>query len=239
MSLDTNLKMRYQAPFEGFNPRADWQAYQNRLHDPWGYLDSIGIHVVVEMLHHGLHPRAISRQLNVSQNVLLKWIEVDDDRRSQYDWAFENAATNEMYDARDIVDSCGLTSEEINKAGKQAEHRRHLAKGLGARRWGAKLDVNATTTATVNYNFNVELLPHQKQALEGQAQRIEKDQQIQPLDFNELLGSGLGAIDLSIGVKDKDGLSYEEAAAQEAGSEEKDFEAESNGEGQEEDGGQA
>lgn len=218
MSLDLATKLKYMAPFRGYDFRQPHETYQGRQKDPWRYLDvNVGVEKICEMLMHGIGPRDIAHAINLAQGVIMKWIEADQDRLNAYEWAFAHYADNTMYEARDILDNAPLLSEAINKAGKQAEHRRHMAKGFGAKRWGNKVDINQTMQATVSYNFNVALLPQQKAALEGQYTQVSKD--APPMvNFNDLLGGSNAAADLVIPGKEK--MSYEEAEANEKGSEE-------------------
>lgn len=212
MALSTGLKMRYSAPLHKFNPRSNWELYINRMKRPIEYLDDIGIYPICEMILMGCGPRDVAIELGISQTILLKWIEDDSDRKKQYEWAINAEGDNKMYEAMKILDDAPLDPVAIGKAAKQAEHRRHMAKGMGAKRWGNKVDVNQNVQATLSYSFDIAVRTSDvssARVISGEAKKIEETK---PFDFNDLLGAG-SAADLL--VNEKDGLTYEEAKAQE------------------------
>jgi len=213
MSLDLAMKSRYHPTLANFNPRA-YSKYWDRQKDPWGYLDQVGIEVPCEMLLCDAHPREIANAIGVTQRVLLAWVNNDSARQNAYEEAYQQAADNQMFDAKQLLADTPWVNEAISINGKRAEHARHMAKGLGSRRWGNKVDINQNMTATVSYQFNIALDDKQKaQVIEGESRRVGGvPNAIPQLDFNDLIGPG-SSIDLGIG-KDK-GMSYEEAAAQE------------------------
>lgn len=212
--MNETLRERYIPAVANFDPRQyGWSDYLNRKTAPWKHLDNIGISRICEMLSYGMSPKRIAEKIGLSSAVIAKWIEADTGRNEEYQWAFSQYADNAMYDAREIIDDAHPDSDSLKKAALQADHRRHMAKGFGVKRWGNKVDVNQNVNATVSYNFNIGLLPAQKAALEGEARRVEKDS-VGPVDINELLGPGIDVVDLS--VPNNTGMTYEEASAQEA-----------------------
>ena len=157
--LSPELRQKYIPSLQGFNPRA-YPSYWDRQKQPWKFLDDVGIDTICEFIMNGFSPMYIKQQLSLPQSNIMAWINADDERKTKYDEAFAVNADNEMYAARDILDNVPWHSEAISKAGKQAEHRRHMAKGFGAKRWGSKLDVNTSVAVGVSFNFDVGLLPH-------------------------------------------------------------------------------
>jgi hypothetical protein len=210
--LEATVRQQYIPSLCGFNPRA-YDSYWNRRKEPWKFLNDVGIDAICEFIMNGFSPMYIKGQLSVPLGTISAWINADDERKTKYDEAFAVMADNAMYEARDLLDDAPLLNEAISKAGKQAEHRRHMAKGFGAKRWGAKISVDQNTTATVHYNFNIALDDKQKaQIIEGESRRIGPEPS-QVLDINQLIGSGVGAVSLGIGTKES--MTYEEAKAQE------------------------
>lgn len=211
--LSPELRQKYIPSLQGFNPRA-YPSYWDRQKQPWKFLDDVGIDTICEFIMNGFSPMYIKQQLSLPQSNIMAWINADDERKTKYDEAFAVNADNEMYAARDILDNVPWHSEAISKAGKQAEHRRHMAKGFGSKRWGAKIDVNQSTTATVHYNFNIALDDKQKaQVIEGESRRIGVETP-QVLDINQLLGAAVNAVPITI--PEKNPLTGDEARAQEA-----------------------
>jgi len=219
VALATGLKQRYNKALSEFNPRA-YLGYWDRVRNPWTYLDQVDIETICEFLLMDASPREIAQALVIPQRVMLAWVNNEGSRQNAYEEAFQQAADNQMYDAKDLLENTPLYNEAISLAGKRAEHLRHMAKGMGGRRWGNKVDVNQNLTATVSYQFNIALDDKQKaRVIEGEARRIEATQQGPTgLDLNELVGAG-GRIDLSVG---KEKMTYEEAQACEENSDEKD-----------------
>jgi hypothetical protein len=202
----------HNGPELSFNP-IGYAGFDQKSIYPWRYLNAVSIDKICEMVLHGWSPKKIAKEVRVSQLTLKAWIEGDDERLAQYNRSLEYQADNMQFDALEILDNAPLISEAINKAGKQAEQRRVMAGGFGKSRWGKQLQVDQKTAATVHYNFNIALDDKQKaQVIEGESRRVGAEP-LPELDINDLIGSGLGAVDLSIGVKD--GLTYEEALGQE------------------------
>jgi hypothetical protein len=215
--LAPELRQQYIPSLRGFNPRA-YPGYWNRRKEPHVYLNQIGIDTICEFIMNSFSPTYIKQQLDVPQMVIMAWIDADDERKSKYEYAFQVEADNAMYEARDILDDAPLMNEAISKASKQAEHRRHMAKGFGSKRWGSKLDVNASVAVGVSFNFDVGLLPAQKAALEGEAIRLPSANQAPPLDLNELIGPAINVVPIEI--PEKQPLTGAEARAQEQTEEE-------------------
>jgi hypothetical protein len=212
MTQATNLALldtlQYRAPYVNFDPRT-YPAYWERQQYPLRYLDAIGIEIICDMLLAQLSPKEVGSILQVSQYMLLKWVQADEERRKEWDWALNQEADNQMYQGRDLLVNA-LGKDQLDKADKIAGHLRYMAKGFGSKRWGQKVDVTGVNTgATVSYNFNIALTPEQREkAIEGQSREIKQEEK-PALDFKELLGSGLHAVDLTIPGNEK--MSYEEA----------------------------
>lgn len=212
MALEAHVKMKYCAPLKEFN-RWEYPSYQKRLLDPWAYLDEVGIDTICEFILNGVSPREMCRQLNVSQRVVNAWIRADESRVAAYEQAFQEEADNMMFEGKEILQNTPWQTEAISLSEKRANHLRLMAKGFGSKRWGNKVDVNATVAIGVSYSFDVGLLPNQKAAaIEGECKAIEQPQET--LDINELIGAG-GTKDLIIPKSEC--LTYEEAKAQEEG----------------------
>lgn len=201
--LTTLEDMRYRAPFVAFDPRS-YDAYWEKHKYPHKYLDAVGIELVCEMVLNQYSPKQIAQVLQVSQVLLKKWIEADPVKEKQWEWALNHEADNQIFEARDILASAPLVPEALNKAEKQANHLRAMAKGFGTRRWGQKVDVKGDfNVATVSYSFNIALTQDQKQAIESTAKLItEEKPQDQVIDFKELIGSGLNAVDITVPEED-------------------------------------
>lgn len=215
MTLSTQSRLRYVAPLNDFNPRAYWDEWQDRQRKPWVYLDAVGIERICDMLFAGLSPKEISRTIGLGLAVILKWIDGDDYRREQYEWALNAEADNMMFEARDVIRDAPLVPEAINKAGKLAEHYRHMSKGFGQKRWGQKVDVNANIGVSLNYHFDVGLTEVQKaKAIEGESRRVEAlTAPVEQFDINNMLGAAEETIPLGTGLKDE--LTSDEARGNE------------------------
>lgn len=210
--LTPALRQNYIPALAGFNPRA-YDSYWNRRKEPWQFLTDVGIETICEFIMNGFSPMYIKGQLSIPLSNLTAWINADDERKTKYDDALAVAADNAMYEARDILDDAPLLNEAISKAAKQAEHRRHMAKGFGYKRWGSKLDVNTSVAVGVSFNFDVGLLPAQTAAIEAQATRLPSANQAPPLDLNELIGPAINVV--PIAIPEKHPLTGAEACAQE------------------------
>jgi hypothetical protein len=208
--MELMQQLQYRAPFKGFDPRS-FTSYWSKHKDPIGYLDAIGIEVVVDLLLNQHSPKQIATLLQVSQVLLHKWVHLDEEREKTWEWALNIEADNEMFEGRDLLNNVKPIAEHISKASKQAEHLRYMAKGFGGARWGNKVDIKNTSQATVTYNFNVALTSEQKAAIEGEARVVKNGQALEQggLDLNELIGAGLSDIDLMAGGKNE--VSEEEA----------------------------
>jgi hypothetical protein len=212
MALEAQVKIKYCAPLKEFN-RYEYPSYQHRMQDPWGYLDEVGIDTVCEFILNGVSPREMCRQINVSQRIINAWLRADEGRLAAYEQAFQEEADNMMFEGKEILNNTPMLSEAISLSEKKANHLRLMAKGFGSKRWGSKVDVNATIGVSLNYSFDVGLLPEQQaRIIEGECKAIEQAPAV--LDVNELIGAG-GAADLIIPKTEH--LTYEEAKAQEEG----------------------
>jgi hypothetical protein len=210
--LDPVLKQRYSALHSGFDRYAFKELFEDRFRNPWPYLDAIGIDKICDFVLDGFPPQYIASEIGLPQRTILKWIEADGERAQAYAWALNANADNLMYEGLDIIDGVAEEQAAISKASKQIEHRRHMASGFGAKRWGKKIDVNQNQTASVTYNFNIALS-------EGQQEKLINDQRSRPLsaenvadvlDLNSLVGVDLSKVPLSVPGET---LSYEEAEA--------------------------
>jgi hypothetical protein len=210
--LAPELRQQYIPALAGFNPRA-YDSYWDRKKQPWKFLDDVGIDAICEFIMNGFSPMYIKGQLSLPLGTITAWIGADDERKAKYEEAFAINADNEMYLARDLLDDAPLLNEAISKAGKQAEHRRHMAKGFGAKRWGSKLDVNTSVAVGVSFNFDVGLLPTQQAAIEAKATHLPAANQAPALDLNELIGPAINVV--PIAIPEKQPLTSEEARAQE------------------------
>src|ERR1700679_1646666 len=164
--ITPQLRQQYIPALAGFNRRA-YDSYWDRQKQPWRFLDDVGIDAICEFIMNGFSPMYIKGELSLPLGTIMAWINSDDERKTKYDEAFAINADNEMYEARDLLDNAPLLNEAISKAGKQAEHRRHMAKGFGAKRWGSKLDVNTSVAVGASFNFDVGLLPTHTPPLEA------------------------------------------------------------------------
>lgn len=210
-------QMRYRAARNFPDPRSYEAFYTKHLY-PKKYLDAIGIEVFVDHILNQFSPKEIAVAYCISQNYLLRWVQADPVRKEQWDWALEQEADNMMFEARDMLKNAFAPPDKaLDKAEKLANHNRLMAKGFGAKRWGQKVDVSGLPAgATVTYNFNVALLPEQKEKLVEQKKRTiegKKEEETVQFDFKNYLGSGLDAVDLTIPKED---MGYEEAKAQES-----------------------
>lgn len=210
-------QMQYRSPV-GFPDPRSYDTYHDRRLFPKQYLDSIGIDVFVDHILQQFSPKQIAIAYGISQSYLLRWVQLDTERREKWDWALEQEADNMMFDARDKLERAYVPADKaLDKAEKLANHNRLMAKGFGQKRWGQKVDVSGLPTgATVTYNFNVALLPGQQEQLVKQKGRLleqeDKKNNLDAFNFQNFVGSGLDAVDLSI---PDEKMGAEEARAQE------------------------
>jgi hypothetical protein len=210
-------KIQYKAPFKHFDPRS-YDAFYSKHTHPLQYLEAIGMEIITDLLLNQFSPKQIATALQISQHILMRWIDNDAERKAEWEWALNHEADNLMFEARDKLEEVFVPSDkQLDKAEKIANHKRIMAKGFGQKRWGQKVDVSGIAAgATVTYNFNVGLLPEQQERLvREKASVIEHKGDPNPpvsFDFTNYLGSGLNAIDLTIPKED---MNYEEAKAQE------------------------
>jgi hypothetical protein len=149
-------------------------------------------------------------------------VQADPQREKDWEWALTHEADNLMYEARDKLASAYAPPDKaLDKAEKQANHNRIMAKGLGQKRWGQRENaLGGPVGATVSYNFNVALLPGQQERVIREQHRVveSKVDENPPVEFSleGFLGSGMNEIDLAIPPED---MGYEEAKGQESSSE--------------------
>jgi hypothetical protein len=219
--LEALEKLRYRAASNFPDPRAYDTFYTKHLH-PKRYLDSIGIEVFVDHLLNQSSPKEIAIAYQISLSYILRWVQADAEREKQWEWALVHEADNLMYEARDKLDAAFVPPDKaLDKAEKQANHARLMAKGFGQKRWGARENAagGLAAGASVIYNFNVALLPgQQEQILRDKERVIEhvkvEDNPVVEFDINKYLGSKQGAVDLTIPKEEV--LNREEAQAQES-----------------------
>jgi hypothetical protein len=210
--LNQALKQRYSPLNSGFNRYDYKELFENRLRDPWAYLDAISVEKICDFVLDGFSPQYIANEIGLSQRIILKWIEADPDRRMHYHWALDAHADNMMYEGLEIIDNVDEEQSAIAKASKQIEHRRHMASGFGAKRWGKKLDVNQTSTASVTYNFNIALTEEQKiKTIEQNSRPKALEHAVDVLDLNSLVG--YDATGVPLGIPREEDITYEEAQA--------------------------
>lgn len=219
--LELLERLSYRAPFKNFDPRSFPAFYEKHLY-PGRYLDAIGIEQICDLLLNQFSPKEISILLQISQSFLLRWVQADVEREKDWEWALQQEADNMMFEARDKLDAAFVPADKaLDKAEKQANHNRLMAKGFGQKRWGQKVDVSGVGAGMgVTYNFNVALLPGQQEKLIREKERvIEGKKEENPevaFSFEQFLGS-VQHVDLSLGLGKKEELTYEEAEAQEKG----------------------
>lgn len=223
--LEVLERIQYKAPFKSFNPHAFPAFYTKHTH-PIRYLDSIGIDTITDLLLNQFSPKEIATVLQVSQHILMRWVEADVERGKAWEWALVHEADNLMFEARDKLESAFVPADKaLDKAERIANHNRLMAKGFGPKRWGQKVDVSGISSgAGVTYNFNVALLPKQQEQLIKEREKIieykkaneEDEEGLKGFSLEKFIGSGVGAVDLSLGLKPKEELDYEEAQAQES-----------------------
>lgn len=217
--LELLERLSYKAPFKNFDPRSYPAFYEKHIY-PAKYLNAIGIENICELLLNQFSPKEIAILLHISQSFLLRWVQADSLREKEWEWALQHEADNLMFEARDKLKAAFVPADKaLDKAEKIANHNRVMAKGFGQKRWGQKGDLtNLGTGANVTYNFNVALTPDQIREIHKKERVIEHDKDPNPpveFSFNNFVGSGLDAVDLTLGLKRKEELSYEEAKAQE------------------------
>ena len=218
--LEALEKLRYRAATNFPDPRSYDTFYTKHTH-PQRYLDSIGIEIFVDHLLNQSSPKEIAIAYQISLSYILRWVQADAEREKQWEWALVHEADNLMFDARDKLDAAFVPPDKaLDKAEKQANHARLMAKGFGQKRWGARENAagGLAAGASVIYNFNVALLPGQQEQILREKERVIEHVKVEEdvgVSFNieQYLGSKQGAVDLT--VPKEETLSYEEAHAQE------------------------
>jgi hypothetical protein len=222
--LEVLERIRYQAPFKSFDPR-QYDAWYTKHLFPVRLLEAVGMENICNFLLNQISPKDISIMLGISQHIMMRWIDASAERRADWEWALSHEADNLMYEARDKLEAAYVPPDKaLDKAEKQANHNRIMAKGFGQKRWGQRVDAAGMPLgATVTYNFNIALLPGQQEKLIRERERVieHKGELNPPVSFNfeNYLGSGTNVVDLTLGLGKKEEMSYEEAQAQESAEE--------------------
>ena len=221
--LEALERLRYRAAVNFPDPRSYDTFHIKHLH-PKRYLDSIGIEIFVDHLLNQSSPKEISAAYCISLSYLLRWVQADAERERQWEWALVHEADNLMFDARDKLDAAFAPPDKaLDKAEKQANHARLMAKGFGQKRWGARENAagGLAAGASVIYNFNVALLPGQQEQILREKERVIEHVKVEEdvgvsFSMEKYLGSRQGTVDIDLGLAKKEELSHEEAQAQES-----------------------
>lgn len=145
--------------FRGFEPRG-YDTYQDRLYNPIAYLEDVGIEKIGELVQHGYSLMDISKLLSISSRVMRRWIGSSHDYLDEIESARVFSADEYAHRGLRVLEAAPAAPEEINRAGKIAEHLRWLASKYDKEMFGTNtLNLKSSHEEQVTYNFNVDRQP--------------------------------------------------------------------------------
>lgn len=132
--------------------------------------DALGIDAIVEMILDGHSLRTIAKAADASVGRLVAWIAAEDERSKRIQFARQLAADIYADKAQDALEDAKGTKIEIARARELAQHFRWKASMSNPRRFGTKVELNATVGL---HTLSEEELDAQAAALKAQIEAAE------------------------------------------------------------------
>lgn len=169
-----------------FDPH-NYSTYYRRIYDPYAYFEQIGIDKVCELIEHGNGLLNVAKLLDVSGSTLRRWLNKNDNYRSQVMLAHKYAGNAYAYKAEEALLSARFgTKEQISLAGKLAEHYRWMATKLDRELFGEVKNNEQNNKPPLIFNLNMGGAKEEEKVINSKALPLVSDiLKLQPLEPGE------------------------------------------------------
>ncbi len=103
---------------------------------------------VCEWIASGKAITHLARDMDISYNALITWVNTDDERARRYAHARDDQADTFADEIVTLADGAGTESGEVNKARLQIDARKWVASKLKPKRYGDKIEIEQNLTVT-------------------------------------------------------------------------------------------